>query len=349
MKTQYSNVIELAQAVEDVRKAKRDIIADTRQLTVQNDGRSLAVNGQGVFPINHWAQGQITERVGIPAKYAATMLAEAPDLYAINVNRWFQQNPERRLVRMLQDTVRSFNSDRYQRIDNEHVLATVLPIFEQHPELQFKSLALTESRMYLKATLPSVRGEVKVGDIVEAGIEVRNGEIGNSRFEAWPFAERLVCKNGMRFPVGGFKKLHVGGRADTTEDVYEMLTDETLKADDHAFLLKARDVVMATLSQDTFDKLLSKMREAANQKITGDPAKAIEAVAEVLTLSTEEQGSVLRHLIEGGDLSRWGVANAVTRTAQDLESYDRSDELEGFGGKIVELGATEWREIAKAA
>ena len=279
MKTQYSNVIDLATAVENVRAAKRDMIADTRQLTVQDSGTALAVNGQGVFPIDDYSHHQIAERVGIPAKYAAKMRDEAPDLYAANVNRWFQQNPERRMIRLLHDKMRAFISDRYQRIENETVMGTLLPIFEQHPELKYKSLALTGTSMYLKATLPTVRGEVKVGDIVEAGIEVRNGEIGNSMFEVWPFAERLACLNGMRFPIGGFKKLHVGGRADTTEDVYEMLSDETLKADDTAFLLKARDVVTATLSQQTFDKLLGKMREAAKDEITGDVVKTIEAVA----------------------------------------------------------------------
>lgn len=349
MKTQYKSVIDLAQAVEDARKAKRDMIADSRQLTVQNDGTTLAVNGQGVFPIDDYSHHQIAARVGIPEKYAAKMREEAPDLYATNVNRWFKQNVERRMVRTLNGKVRAFLSDRYQRIENEKVLATILPIFQQHPELQFQSLALTGSRMYLKATLPTIRGEVKVGDIVEAGIEVRNGEIGNSMFEAWPFANRLVCKNGMRFPVGGFKKLHVGGRADTTEDVYEMLTDETLAADDNAFLLKARDVVMATLSETTFQKLLGKMKEAAGEKIDGDPRKAVEAVTELLSLNETESGSVLRNLIEGGDLSRWGVANAVTALANDTDDFDRGDELQGFGGRIVELGKAEWKEIAKAA
>jgi len=349
MKTQYNSVVELAQEVEALRKEKRDVIADSRQLAVLEDGKTLTVNGQGSFPINDYAQHQIAARVGIPEKYAARMRDEAPDLYAANVNRWFNQNPERRMVRVLRGNVRSVLSDRYQRIDHENVLETILPAFRERPELQFQSLALTDSRMYLKATLPTLRGEIKVGDIVEAGIEVRNGEIGNSLFEVWPFANRLVCKNGMRFPVGGFKKMHIGARADTSEDVYEMLTDETLRADDTVFLLKARDVVQATLSETTFQKLLGKMKEAAGEKIEGDPAKAVEVLAEVLTLNETEKGGVLRHLIEGGDLSRWGIANAVTRAAQDLDSYDRSDELEGFGGRIVELGKAEWKEIAKAA
>jgi hypothetical protein len=345
MKTQYQSVVDLAQAVEDARKNKRDMIADSRELTVLDHGKSLIVNGQGEFPIDDYSHHQIAERVGIPAKYAAKMRAEAPDLYAANVNRWFRQNHERRMVRTLRGNVRAFLSDRYQRIENEKVLATILPTFQQHPELQFQSLALTGSRMYLKATLPTLRGEVKVGDIVEAGIEVRNGEIGNSMFETWPFAQRLVCKNGMRFPVGGFKKLHIGARADTTEDVYEMLSDETLAADDNAFLLKARDVVMATLSDETFQKLLGKMKEAAGEKIE-NPVKAVEVLSDRLDLKEAESAKVLDYFIKGGDLSRWGIANAVTRMAQDVEEYDRADELEGFGGEIIDV---EWKEVAKAA
>jgi len=33
---------------------------------------------------------------------------------------------------------------------------------------------------------------------------------------------------------------------------------------------------------------------------------------------------LLRHLIEGGDLSQYGLINAVTRTAEDAKFYDRA-------------------------
>jgi hypothetical protein len=347
MKTQYTNLVELAQAVEANRQAKKDLIADTRQVEFTGNGE-LVTNGEA-FPINDHAHRQIGDRVQIPAKYYDRMRREAPELLADNVNTWFRKNPERRMIRTLSGNVRAFLSDRYQRIDNEKVLATILPIFQEIPDLKIKSLALTETRMYLKATVPSIRGEVKVGDLVEAGIECRNGEIGNSMFEVWPFAERLECLNGMRFPVGGFKKTHLGARADVHDEVYEMLTDETLRVDDQAFLLKARDVVKATLSENTFQKLLGKMRAAAEDKIEENPVEAVKVLSQSLALTETEGDLILRHLIEGGDLSRWGVANAITRTAQDVESYDRSDELEAFGGKIVDLPRSEWKELAQAA
>jgi len=41
--------------------------------------------------------------------------------------------------------------------------------------------------------------------------------------------------------------------------------------------------------------------------------------------------------------------SAVTRAAQDLESYDRATELEYIGGKIIELPQTDWERLAVAA
>lgn len=81
----------------------------------------------------------------------------------------------------------------------------------------------------------------------------------------------------------------------------------------------------------------------------GDPVKAIELTARRLNLGEGEQKSILRHLIEGGDLTRYGVFNAITRAAEDIESYDRATELERAGGQIITLAANDWKVIAEAA
>ena len=52
------------------------------------------------------------------------------------------------------------------------------------------------------------------------------------------------------------------------------------------------------------------------------------------------------HLIRGGDLSAWGLANAVTRTAEDVPDYDRATELEAAGGRVIELAPADWKAIA---
>jgi len=54
-------------------------------------------------------------------------------------------------------------------------------------------------------------------------------------------------------------------------------------------------------------------------------------------------------LITGGALTRWGLVNALTRTAEDVETYDRATDFERFGGQVIELPRRDWERIALAA
>jgi hypothetical protein len=111
-------------------------------------------------------------------------------------------------------------------------------------------------------------------------------------------------------------------------------SNEALHAEDKAFWLKVRDLVKHTLSEVTFDKIVDTMRESTQKKVAL-PEKAIELASKRHGLNESEQSNILMHLIEGGDLTNWGFANAVTRAAQDVESYDRSTELESIGNIIM--------------
>ena len=85
------------------------------------------------------------------------------------------------------------------------------------------------------------------------------------------------------------------------------------------------------------------------QPLSGNPVRAVEMLANRHCLTQDETGSVLRHLISAGDLSRFGLINAVTRASQDIPDYDRSTELERLGGQVMALAAGEWNELAAAA
>jgi hypothetical protein len=45
----------------------------------------------------------------------------------------------------------------------------------------------------------------------------------------------------------------------------------------------------------------------------------------------------------------FGLANAVTSTANDQDDYDAASSMEALGEKIIELPRNEWKELAKAA
>jgi hypothetical protein len=80
-------------------------------------------------------------------------------------------------------------------------------------------------------------------------------------------------------------------------------------------------------------------------KIEADPVKVVEVTAKKYGLTDDERGSVLHHLIEGKDLSQWGLSNAVTRMSQDVEDYERATAFEVLGGSIIELPRQDWQEL----
>jgi hypothetical protein len=144
---------------------------------------------------------------------------------------------------------------------------------------------------------------------------------------------------------GQFKKSHVGGRLgdDLTQEYF---ADETRKAADRAFFLKLRDTVAHLLTEAACLETVERMRRAAGEPITRRPDKAVKEIARRLDLNEGEEVSVLEFLLKGGDMTKYGMMNAITRAAQEIEDYDRATEFEKMGGKVLELGTSEWEKVA---
>ena len=83
-----------------------------------------------------------------------------------------------------------------------------------------------------------------------------------------------------------------------------------------------------------------------------EPSNIIEVVKNVKTtygLADNEEKGILAYLLKGGDLSQYGLVNAVTRVSSDVDSYDRATELERLGGQILELTGKPWENLVKIA
>lgn len=343
---------ELAKELDANESAKKDFVADTRQLRVdvvgeeKNRKLALDISGHAITGLTHHAHMQIADRIKIPATYYRRMVAEAPDLLARNVNHWFNESPERRMVRTLHGDTRAFLSDRYRPLDNFDLAQCVLPVLAEQPGMKVESCEVTDRRMYIKALFPRIEREVKRGDVVQSGVVISNSEIGAGSLRVEPLVYRLVCLNGM---IGStaMRKYHVGRGADSNDDgAMEIFRDETRIADDKALWLKVEDVVRSSVSEANFDTLVTSMQEALQVRMEASPVQVVENVAKAYRLNEKEQGNVLTHLIEGGDLSQYGLMNAVTRASQDVEDYDRATEMERMGGLVLELPRTEWQRIA---
>lgn len=345
---------ELAVEIQRQDKAKRDFLVPTSEMKMLStyDGIQFAVTGVGEFGLTENAHHQLGEYCGIPAGYY-NRLAEYPDMLATNVNHWLNiRSGDNRMIRTLDGNARAFLSDRYRRIDNAQIAETVLPMISRLNGAEIKSCEVTENRMYLKVVSPKLSAEVKVGDVVQAGLLISNSEIGNGSVMVAPLIYRLVCTNGMIAhdrDLNRYRKHHVG-RVNEIDAEYTVLRDETVEAEDKALMMRLQDAVSSAISDAVFNEVVGKMREAATAKIE---AKAIPRVVELVSkevgIQQGEQESILGHLIEGGDLSLYGFGNAVTRAAQDVKSYDRSTELESIGYKVMTLHPKKFNTIMSIA
>ncbi len=351
---------ELAAELQRQQESKHDFIADTRQLrivTTASSRSTLSIAREGDvggnpldFTVTDHAHKQLANKLGVPTKYYERMRSDLPWLLDANINGWFDNKPERRMVRTLDGKARAFLSDRYRRIDNFDVAEVVLPTLQEIPDCEIVSSELTETRMYLKALTPRLRANVTVGDEVQAGLVISNSEVGAGAVKIEPLIYRLWCNNGMIIADRAMRKFHVGRQIeDGGEDAFEIFATETIEADNKAFMLKVRDVVRAAFNEIDFQRAVNKLTESTQNKISGDPVKVVEALQVRVSLNDTERGSVLTHLIQGGDLSQYGLINAVTRASQDVTDYDRATEMERIGGNILVLERTQWQEIAEAA
>jgi hypothetical protein len=310
--------------------------------------QTILLQGQGEFGINDIAHDQIAAHAQVPRQHYDRLRQIDPELWACEMTVLTRHNQpqQKRLIRTLDNKARAYLSDRYRCIDNIDLMEQLLPALMDRKDLRFASAEVTERNLYIKVVSDELQGEVKAGDVVRMGLLIKNSEVGLGSVMVAPFSERLICTNGATHTEMGQRKAHLG-RSLEGDESFQVFTDETRKADDRAFFLKIRDVISSTLSGNTLKILLEDMRASAAEKIEADPVKLIDHVGYNNGFTDAERGAALKHLIAGADLSRWGLANAVTRLAQDSATYDRASELEALGGSLMSKPLPAVSEVEK--
>ena len=331
---------------------KKDYIGSAQALRLFEDGQTFEIgsmSGAQQFGTTRLFHRQVASALGIPAKYYDIMQSQKPELLAQNVNAWLSDRENSYMIRTMDygggRVGRSLLSDWYRRIDNMEISSALLPLFAGSDQYEVISSEVTENRMYLKILSRRLEMEVVPGDYVQAGVVISNSEVGLGSVNVQPLVYRLVCTNGMIVNDMGERKNHVGRAAKAVEDSFHIYSDETMEAEDKAFLLKLRDVTMAAIEEGRFAQVVGKLKESAGIPITGKVTEVVELTGKTYGFNTDEQDSILQDLIAGGDLSQYGLSNAITRASQDVESYDRATALEGIGWQVAAMPATQWKEL----
>tara|TARA_Y100000004_G_scaffold175541_1_gene215254 strand:- start:1961 stop:3031 length:1071 start_codon:yes stop_codon:yes gene_type:complete len=343
------NINELAKKITDQAEKKVDMVVDSRSmqlLPVEQDDVTtnapvlMSIDDSKQMEITSTAHRQLATRLQIPYAYYERVMNNNPVLLAENVNNWLGQTQNKRMIRTYQsdgstvwDLMRADLSNKYLTFDNEDVAEAVLPVMFDE-QLEIISSNVTEKKLYIKAVTDKLTGEIGRGDVVRGGVIVSNSEVGYGSVNVQAFIERLVCMNGM-IAETSFRRRHIGA----SHDITDLLSRDTLNKTSEALVGQVQDVVRNVLSHEGFNNVLGKLRETTETEIA-KPIDAVEIIQKQFRFTEDEKDSVLNHLIKGGDTTKWGLTNAVTRASQDLEDYDRATEFEKFGWDVANLSNT---------
>lgn len=345
-----SHVSELRNRVRDYRLPQKFLRMNPDDLTLRTDTTQtpteLTINPSRLM------HDQLAERLGIPTRYYQKMMTETPRLLSANVNEWLTRgNGDKRLLRTYAQhdaggvlNGRAFLGGTYRPLDNYDLMTALVPPMLA-AGVKIVSSEVTESKLYIQAIAQDIKSRVvspgthnRIDDVLNIGLIASNSEVGGGSLSIRALVFRQVCSNGLVISedLPGFKQVHIG-RVDS-DVAGNILSDQTRKLTDAAVWSKANDVIKAAISQATLDRITDRLNAIAGVKLE-NPEKAVELVAERFDLVEDERAAVMRNLISGGDVSQWGLTNAVTALANDVASYDRAVELETIGGKVAGLPA----------
>lgn len=242
---------------------------------------------------------------------------------------------------------RAFLSDRYAMVDNLDVLMAALDgIRDAGVAVEIDGGDLTDRRMVVRVKCPEVQALAPTllagyrspftgasgseNPTVFAGFQISNSEVGGGAFTIVPRLVVQVCNNGMTITKDAMSKVHLGGRLDAGVVRWAADTQQAAVA---LVTKQARDAVTTFLSGDYLTDTIARMETKAGEEVrTHDDVKVLAKSAKFT--DTEVEG-ILSYFTQGGQMTRGGVANAVTAYAQTVEDGDQAYALEARAGTLL--------------
>ncbi len=318
----------LIEELERQKPLKWDQKIDSSQLGMVLDGNpKFQLNGkENLFAITRPCHNQIAERLEIPVRYYTKMENEAPDLLIENVNTWLKKNSKEAFIRGLGHSVRAFLSDKYRVIDHLDVLYCSLNELQAY-EVEVEDCFLSETEMNLKVRSHTLKDFVRhKDDLIIGGLLLVNSETGHRALRVEPRMFRVQCTNGMVIEELMTRQVHLGNGDDEFDEMVYLSIRRSIKE------LFGR-----------FGEIIQILRETTEIKVKS-PQRVINNLVDHYRLSEEQKERILIAFGTEPEHDKYGIANAVTRAAQNEENWEKSLELERIGGKLITLPREEFRK-----
>jgi hypothetical protein len=316
-------------------------------------------------PINDAALPQVcrTPETETPIKFARKMIANGHgDLLATSLSALWHREPKKRFVRMLDGRVRGVLSNRYRVLDNYDLAFNALELAKtNNAEVVECNITPTKMRIkmvdrnvwsaiddvqrggnqrnwyagglgnadYLGQVGAKTRGDLPGGPgTIHPSITITNSETGHGGLSVRIGILRAICFN-LATVEDVASHVHLGGAMD--DGIY---TEETLSADSKAIMLKIRDSITTAFDAERFEKLVAKCKEANVDRIDA-ATDAVDMIAGQHSMAQMQRDSILEHFLSDYDRTRYGLAQAIARHAQDVASCELAAELETISGHVL--------------
>lgn len=303
--------------------------------------------------------GRATITPSIPTKFFRELVSVRPDAAAALLTDLLNNSGRRNFVRLLDDNVRAFLSNSYRVLDSYDVAFRALEVARANGGevvrcsltdrkfvLQFTSRAVFDAidddtvggmgaHDFLAATdADSIAGGARRFDMpggpgtVHPLVTVYNSETGHGAYGVKLGLLRAFCCNFV-IVEDVVANIHIGGRLDAG-----IFTPETIAKETLAIVARAGDAIAAAFVPAVFEALVAKAKVANADQIKA-PASAVANVVEAAGLTDAAKDSILGYFVAGYRPTRYGLAQAVARYAQDADNADDANAVELLAGRVM--------------
>ena len=384
LENENKSLEDMLHVITEQNKMKQDYIAPTNQLqfrTIESEDRvhgtnhsqivMEANNGEGtkILNVNQHCFDQIAQKAEIATPTARRLQQNYPKEMDNLINAIWQKENSKRMVRTFDNsnhtnpfnydnhtgTARAFLSDKFKTFDNSDLLESALPTLgESDASWKIVNYANTDKKLYIRLKSEVIQSDAGLNDLMAHGIGISNSETGSGSVAVFGIAWTLACLNGMQ-TENVTRKAHITSARDG--DTWNVLTDETKQADNHSLKLQLRDIVSSYASRNAFDENIEKMKRAKEDVVNVPMNESVENLGKVLTLSKKETSNVLEGLLQtigqsgyeqSQKINRATLVNACTAVGNTADP-DNVDFWQRLGGKVLNLGKTDWNRVAMAS
>lgn len=368
------SLAELVRELERRKDTTFDFVTNTKNLSVVceggearlvrsagSDAASREFIGSDGLPLNDSALGQLGDRMspGIPGKFLRELVGQRPAQASNLLTGLLHETNSNNLVRCLDGNVRAFLSDKYNPgLDNHTLAFAALRVARDHGA-EVLECNLTDSYMrikmvrrdlwesidevragqggwyagglgnqeYLKRVAANTRGDMPGGPgTIHPVSTIGNSETGHGAMFTRIGILRAVCFN-LATVETVISNVHLGARLDPG-----IFRPETIKQDVTAIMMKASDSIATAFHPARFAQVAARIRDAQNTPV--EATRGVDFALGQGMFTKDERDTLLAHFLGGSDQTAYGLAQAVSRFAQDVDA-DRADTLESFAGSII--------------